>query len=421
MKPIHLIFYKLYRRVLKGRSDYRNARRYELILNILFCSSLLASLLSAVFAALDSHHRSDNTILNIALFTASLIVLWWLSRAGRHTLTAFALAIGSSLALANVMFTRRFGLPDFEIGAALCLMVVGVLLEIRLTRSALAAERDHLEQRVIERTKQLEEMQLRCTLELQRFAEFGRLSAQLLHDVATPLTVASLHLEQADHRSSLAIRQARRSLQQLERYVSTARKQLQQESQPIEFVAQKEMKQLLSILRPVAQKAGVRLVINSGEAFCLHGDPVRFNQIMANVIANAIDAYADTSRTIKRPQVTVSFTKLERFGQITVHDQGKGITPIQLPRIFEPFYTTKQSNGRGLGIGLATVKRSVRQDFQGTICANSTLDQGTTFTMFLRLQPQLGAANNLVGNATHFSKNMSSPAPMVALTTTQAG
>jgi signal transduction histidine kinase len=99
----------------------------------------------------------------------------------------------------------------------------------------LAVERDGLEIKVLERTRELEATQLLRTMELQRFAEFGRLSANLLHEVASPLTAASLNLEQFSGRNSQVIEQARQNIHHIERYVSAARKQLQHESSRTRF------------------------------------------------------------------------------------------------------------------------------------------------------------------------------------------
>ncbi|MDL2363067.1 MAG: HAMP domain-containing sensor histidine kinase [Patescibacteria group bacterium] len=387
MPSLYSLLHAAYKKLIKGRSRYKAARRYEIVLNVLFVSSLFACLSSAVYETVTHNFMASDTLLRIAVYTTVLIILWWLSRTGRHTLTAFAFFVCSFFALANTMLTPRFGLPLFEVAAALCLLIIGMLLEVRLTRAALAAERDQLELRVIERTKQLEETQLRRTLELHRFAEFGRLNAQLLHEVSNPLTVASLYLEQADHRSSSAIRQARRSLVQLERYVESARKQLQLESEPKHFAVRHEIRQLFRVLKPMAQKAQVHLKFEMTEETILYGDPVHFNHIIANLVSNAVDAYQDIPLTAQNRNIFVYLKRSSRYLHIEVQDFGTGICPEALPQIFEPFFTTKSADARGLGIGLAIVKQTVKNEFNGTICANSMPGSGTKFTVFLQLEP----------------------------------
>jgi signal transduction histidine kinase len=68
--------------------------------------------------------------------------------------------------------------------------------------------------------------------------------------------------------------------------------------------------------------------------------------------------------------------------QVQVGDTGEGIAAEDLPRIFEPFYSTKE---RGTGLGLAFVQQVVREH-GGTIVCESELDRGTTFTIKLPVE-----------------------------------
>lgn len=249
-------------------------------------------------------------------------------------------------------------------------------------RLKLLFERDQLEQRVAERTAEIERIQAEHLLELQRYAEFGRINAHLLHDITSPLTAALINLQQLNKTDSPALRQTRKSLRQLERYVHAARKQLQYQSEPIDFSVGKEIKQLLVLLKPLADTAQAKLVLECDASVTLHGDQIRFNHIIANLVANAIDACVGT---IDRAAIiTITVEDLGRYLKVSVADTGKGIGPAQLPQIFQPFYTTKQAQTRGLGIGLSIVKQSVTTDFHGTICANSSVNSGTTFTILLK-------------------------------------
>ncbi|MFN2190022.1 MAG: sensor histidine kinase [Candidatus Promineifilaceae bacterium] len=68
---------------------------------------------------------------------------------------------------------------------------------------------------------------------------------------------------------------------------------------------------------------------------------------------------------------------------VLFRDNGKGMNPAELNRIFEPFYTTK-SPGRGTGLGLATTHRIIEQH-GGQIEVTSAMDEGTTFVIHLPL------------------------------------
>jgi len=259
------------------------------------------------------------------------------------------------------------------------------LARARSSEIALKHERDNLEVRVRERTQQLEQAQMERVLELQRFAEFGRLSAGLLHDMANPLTIASLNLEElsSKQRSQLTNR-ATKSIQHLERYVVAARKQLQKTSELKQFSIGAELRQVVSMLSYKAQQCKVAVEIVRTGNINLYGDPVKFNQLVANLIANAIDAYDDVPEDRPGRLIRVKVEKETKYIVLTVQDWGVGIQPKDLSTLFQPFYTTKQSGGRGTGLGLSMVKRIVEEDFHGTIKASSTTAHGTQFIAHLQ-------------------------------------
>ncbi len=115
------------------------------------------------------------------------------------------------------------------------------------------------------------------------------------------------------------------------------------------------------------------------------------DQILLNLIVNSRDAMPDggqltietTDRMLSSADVAAIPDASEgHYVCLRVTDSGSGISPQQLPRIFEPFYTTKEP-GKGTGLGLATVFGIVKQH-GGCVTVDSTLGEGTTFHVFLR-------------------------------------
>jgi signal transduction histidine kinase len=252
----------------------------------------------------------------------------------------------------------------------------------RRSEAALEAERDQLEVKVVERTRQLEQAQLQRVMELQRLAEFGRISAGLLHEVANPLTAASINLKQlSSESSSVLLSQATKSLHYIERFLDAARKQLKSQGEISEFVVSKEISQVLSILQHRARESAVKLKLMPSPRYRLYGDPVKFNQIVANLVLNAIEAY-DSTETDKR-LVSISLKRNQKWLKLIVSDNGRGLKADQVSRIFEPMYSTKTSGRLNMGIGLTTVKQIVENDFQGRISVSSN-SKGTRFTLYLR-------------------------------------
>ena len=260
------------------------------------------------------------------------------------------------------------------------------LKRARRSEAALQKERDNLEAKVIERTHELEELQLARLLEMQPFAEFGRIGASLVHDIANPLTAANLHLEELNRQqhSDLA-RQVQRNLYHLERYLVAARKQIKRESDLKVFSVGSELRQIAKLLTNRARKAGVHVVVDKIANIKLYGDVVKFNQLIANLLANAIEASGGMSDAALA-EVRIGARTQGKFIVITITDHGVGIAPENIEKLFEPFYSTKSNVRSGLGLGLSLVRQYVEHDFRGKISVTSNPDQGTVFTIKLKGQ-----------------------------------
>jgi CheY-like chemotaxis protein len=122
-------------------------------------------------------------------------------------------------------------------------------------------------------------------------------------------------------------------------------------------------------------------------------DPVQVEQIVLNLVLNARDAMPDGGKIIVRTAAVALTTPLEgvpdrippgSYIALSVSDTGKGIDPAVIPHIFEPFFTTKEE-GKGTGLGLATVYGIVKQN-HGFIHVTSERETGTAFTLYLPRQ-----------------------------------
>jgi signal transduction histidine kinase len=239
------------------------------------------------------------------------------------------------------------------------------------SEAALTRERDSLEVKVRERTRDLQKAHIEQTMQLQQFAEFGRVSATLVHDLASPLTAVSLSLDQlGGRRQSELLAAARQSTAVMEQYVASARQQLQQRAEEVDFRPTMEIRRhVLPLLQTRARAADVRIVLDLDRTVMLHGNSAQFDHIVCNLITNAIDAY-DGVTTARPKTVTVSLKPQGKYARLTVHDQGVGISPGKLPHVFDAFYTSKYAP-ENLGLGLSIVKQTVEADFGGQITASS--------------------------------------------------
>jgi signal transduction histidine kinase len=102
-------------------------------------------------------------------------------------------------------------------------------------------------------------------------------------------------------------------------------------------------------------------------------DPSQINQVLLNMLLNAIQAVA------REGHIIVSLDRRDDYAAISIADNGPGIPPETLKNIFRPFFTTK---GHGTGLGLSLARRIV-EDHAGRIEVTSTPGQGTTFVVLL--------------------------------------
>jgi two-component system, NtrC family, sensor kinase len=132
------------------------------------------------------------------------------------------------------------------------------------------------------------------------------------------------------------------------------------------------------IMRGEARKKKVELVMELSPLPPVMCFPARLNQVVLNLVANAIDACPDGG------QVTVRTEACRDAVLIQVRDNGQGIDPAIRSKIFDPFFTTK-GPGKGTGLGLS-ISFQIVQDHGGRIQVDSTLGQGTTFSIHLPLK-----------------------------------
>ena len=116
------------------------------------------------------------------------------------------------------------------------------------------------------------------------------------------------------------------------------------------------------------------------------GDRVQLQQVILNLIMNAIEAMSEVGEGSR--ELVISTSEAEPGGVlVAVSDSGPGLPPASLARIFEPFYTTKAS---GLGMGLS-ICRSIVEAHGGRLWATANVPRGAVFCMMLPIrQKSLG-------------------------------
>ncbi|MFD5199392.1 sensor histidine kinase [Streptomyces sp. NPDC058375] len=137
---------------------------------------------------------------------------------------------------------------------------------------------------------------------------------------------------------------------------------------------------VVSAHRSTAEQAGVRLDQHvTGDTHEAYADPMRLQQIIGNLVSNAV------RHTPSGGRVTLRSLREEHDILLEVEDTGSGIPPEELPYLFDRFWRAEKSRSRrtgGSGLGLS-IARKLAEAHGGSITAHSTLGEGSTFTLRL--------------------------------------
>jgi signal transduction histidine kinase len=242
--------------------------------------------------------------------------------------------------------------------------------------------------------KELNNRLLKELAQKERLASLGQASAEFVHDLGNPLTIVwgyvqllAKKLEQQDKGGSDNNATSVKELNIIEQNVRLCRELLTmwQSYGSVEASPHKELS-VSAIVREVVKGIGPMAVQNGVEFNCdicqdacsLVGDSVQITRAIQNVMINALQASAE-----KKKPINVSCTRKDFYVDVRVEDAGYGITPEQMSKIFDPYFTTKQGKS-GTGLGLYITKKVV-EDHNGSIKVDSTPQVGTTFTIRLPL------------------------------------
>lgn len=126
------------------------------------------------------------------------------------------------------------------------------------------------------------------------------------------------------------------------------------------------------------------------DLFPVSGSPIHLAQTIMNLVTNAVESMVEGGQILIQTQNRYIDTPFQNhdtieegnYVVIVIRDQGHGIEPEEISKIFEPFYTRKKMGRSGTGLGMAVVWGTVK-DHNGYINCESQIGEGTTFTLFL--------------------------------------
>jgi two-component system NtrC family sensor kinase len=252
-----------------------------------------------------------------------------------------------------------------------------------------------LEERVRRKTGELQRAQEQM-IQAEKLTSLGKLAAVVAHEINNPLsgilTYAKLmrkwvtrgddlSAHATDMRDALALieNESRRCGDIVRNLLTFARATAMNVS---DFDLNYIVRQTVKLVEHKLDLAGIVADLNLGHDLPpIRGDAGQIEQLLLALVMNAIDAMP------REGVLTLTTRAAGDSVTLSVEDNGTGIDPALLPRLFEPFATTKEE-GKGVGLGLA-ISKAIVERHQGRIEVDSEVGRGTKFTITLPVVPAM--------------------------------
>lgn len=263
------------------------------------------------------------------------------------------------------------------------------LAQRRKNQRLQAGIRERLEREVALRTAELRQAQ-DGLVHAAKMAALGQMSAALAHEINQPLTALQMQLGSLrlllDSGRPEAVRDGLQRIDGLLQRMAALTGHLKTFARKTPAGLSERLclgdvlEQALQLLAPRMRSEQVELRTQIDDEAEVLGDAIRIEQVILNLLHNALDAMAESETRI----LLVRIAREDDGYLLSVEDSGGGIAEETLGRVFEPFFTTKPV-GQGLGLGLA-VSYGIVRDLGGTLEAHNG-ELGAVFTLRLPAAP----------------------------------
>jgi signal transduction histidine kinase len=225
-----------------------------------------------------------------------------------------------------------------------------------------------------------QKIQQSLLLQQSRLASMGEMISIIAHQWRQPLNFLSYSLmfikSNCKNNSDAleTIKDANEQLQYMSQTIENFRNFYNPSKNREEFDIQEATQKTLEIVSPTLEPARIKLRIDLKNNFTFYANSNEFQQVILNIINNAKDVLIE--RKIKEPKIHIIIDA----PTITIQDNAGGISPENLPKIFEPYFSTKPNSD---GIGLYIAKTIVENEMRGELKVK-TDQEGSSFVIKLR-------------------------------------
>jgi signal transduction histidine kinase len=252
--------------------------------------------------------------------------------------------------------------------------------------------KNHLEKMVAEKTKELKELNEhleervkkeveanrqkdRQIYEQAKFVQLGELISNIAHQWRQPLNAISVSVSSMLAMKEMGevnpqeeiefLEQILQTTQNLSKTIEDFRNFANSEAKIVKFNLQKLLLTTINIIKANLDQNNIRLKINFPKnEFIIKSDPSGLSQAILNILKNAFEALIKTKKSDKI--IYICLKEVDNDIVITIEDNGAGIKQEHLPKIFDPYWTTKHQ-AQGTGLGLYVARETIEKKLNGSI------------------------------------------------------
>jgi PAS domain S-box-containing protein len=273
-------------------------------------------------------------------------------------------------------------------GQRVAIGTVRDITERRQDEEALKQLNQELDQRVAEEVAKNREKD-HILIQQSRLAAMGEMVHNIAHQWRQPLNALFIILtnikddyayrELTEEKLEESVSRAHRLLERMSTTVDDFRDFFRPDREPGEFDISAAIDDALFVMEASLKNNNIAVIKNYSPGLVCYGYANQFSQALLNILANAKDALI--GGRIPNGTITINLEKIDNKARLSIQDNAGGIPGEILPRIFEPYFTTKEN---GSGIGLYMTKMILERNLNGAIEA-SNHENGALVTVTLPL------------------------------------
>lgn len=216
--------------------------------------------------------------------------------------------------------------------------------------------------------------------EIEKFAQFGKMSHEFLHDILNPISSLLLQLEilkenyVKSNNIESDISEINKINENIRKIIRLFQENLIRKEADEVITVNQEIKEVISLNYYKAKRNSISVVIIEKDTVELKLSKIKFYQLIINLFSNSIDSFENIRDNRKR-KISIRISKKKNDAEIFFADNGCGIPSNIIKNIFKDKISSKEN---GFGIGLKTSKRII-EELNGSIKVESEINNGTSF------------------------------------------